>query len=54
MVENASDGKLLMEEGVRKNLRFDIQHVENIELEKTARTLSAIIHDQGISSKIRE
>ena len=54
MVENASDGKLLMEEGVRKNLRFDIQHVENIELEKTARTLSAIIHEQGISSKIPE
>lgn len=43
-----------MEEGVRKNLRFDIQHVENIELEKTARTLSAIIHEQGISSKIPE
>lgn len=54
ILENASDGRLLLEEGRRRNHRFDVTHLDGIDLEATSRTLSAIIHEQGVSSKIPE
>lgn len=54
ILNNAADGKLLLEEGVRKNRGFDVVHMKGIDPEATSRALSAIIHEQGISSKIPE
>lgn len=54
ILENANDGRLLLEEGRRINLAFQLDHVGTVDLEQSARTLSAIIHEQGISSKIPE
>ena len=54
LLENAEDGRLLLNEGQRINQQFAIQHVEQMDLEGTARTLSAIIHVQGMSSQIPE
>ena len=54
ILNNTTDGKLLLEEGVRKNRRFDVVHMEGIDPEAASRALSAIIHEQGISSKIPE
>lgn len=48
------DRKLKMEEGERKNLTFQIQHTEHIRLEDMARALCALIHEQGITSKVPE
>ena len=54
LLENTQEGRLLLNEGKRVNQRFAIQHVEDIQLEETARTLSAIVHVQGMSSQIPE
>lgn len=54
ILENVNDGRLLLEEGRRINRTFQLDHVAGIHLEETSRTLSAIIHEQGISSKIPE
>lgn len=54
LLENAEDGRLLLNEGQRINQQFAIQHVEQMDLEGTARTLSAIVHVQGMSSQIPE
>lgn len=54
MIENANDGRLLLEEGRRINLAFQMDHTRQVDMEQSARTLSAIIHEQGISSKIPE
>lgn len=54
IIENKSDGRLLLNEGKRVNLMFQFDHIEKSYLEETARILSAIVHEQGISSKIPE
>ncbi|MCM1467664.1 MAG: hypothetical protein NC086_05900, partial [Alistipes sp.] len=54
LLENASDGVLLLNEGERKNRSFDLSQVGDIELEGTARAISAVVHEQGVSSKIPE
>ncbi len=54
ILENTLDGRLLLEEGARRNHRFDIVHMNGIALEDTSRALSSIIHEQGVSSKIPE
>ena len=54
LLENMQDGRLLLNEGLRVNQRFAIQHIDQIDLERTARILSAIIHVQGMSSQIPE
>lgn len=54
LLENATDGRLLLNEGVRVNRSFQNVSMDGIDLEGTARSLSAIIHEQGISSKIPE
>ena len=54
ILDNAADGRLLLEEGVRKNRGFDVVHMTGIDPETTSRALSAVIHEQGISSRIPE
>jgi len=54
LLENMQDGRLLLNEGVRVNQKFAIQHIEQIDLERTARILSALVHVQGMSSQIPE
>lgn len=54
ILDNAADGRLLLEEGVRKNTGFDVVSMKGIDTEAASRALSAIIHEQGISSKIPE
>lgn len=52
ILDNSEEAHLLLEEGERKNLRFEVQHTEGIPLEKMARTLSPLIHEQGITSQV--
>lgn len=52
VLENSATGCLLLEEGERKNMTFQIQHTDGIRLEDMARSLSALIHEQGITSKV--
>lgn len=52
VLDNSVTGHLLLEEGERKNLDFQIQHTDDIRLEDMARNLSALIHEQGITSKV--
>ena len=54
LLENADDGRLLLDEGLRKNRQFSTVSLHGIDLEGTTRSLSAIIHEQGMSSKIPE
>ena len=67
LLENSETGRLLIEEGVRKNKRFKLHKklaISNIriiaeskfdeKLEKTARQLAAIEHEEGMSSRIPE
>lgn len=54
LLHNSENGTLLMEEGEKKDRDFEIQHVSGVDLEGMARNLSALIHEQGISSKIPE
>lgn len=54
LLHNSENGTLLMEEGEKKYRDFEIQHVSGVDLEGMARNLSALIHEQGISSKIPE
>lgn len=54
LLENAEDGRLLLNEGIRENRSFNNVRIDEIDLERTSRSLSAIIHEQGVSSKIPE
>ena len=54
LLENMQDGRLLLNEGFRINQRFAIQHIDQIDLERTARILSALVHVQGMNSQIPE
>ena len=54
VLENAQDGKLVLEEGHRREQSFKVVHTNGLPLEQTARRLSAIVHEQGVSSKIPE
>lgn len=52
LLENAKDGVLLLNEGERKNRGFELINIKDIHLEEMARTISAVVHEQGVSSKI--
>jgi S-DNA-T family DNA segregation ATPase FtsK/SpoIIIE len=54
ILENAEDGRLLLNEGERVNQRFQLQDVSTIELEEVSRNLSAIVHETGMNSQIPE
>lgn len=54
MLHDSQSGTLLMEEGEKKDRKFEVQHIDGVDLEKMARNLSALIHEQGVSSKIPE
>lgn len=54
LLENSQDGRLLLDEGERVNMAFSIQHLDGIDLEQQARSLSAIQHEQGMRSQIPE
>lgn len=54
LLHNSESGTLLMEEGEKKDRDFEVQHTDKVDLEQMARNLSALIHEQGVSSKIPE
>lgn len=54
ILDNSEEAHLLLEEGERKNIRFDVQHTKGVELERMARSLSPLIHEQGIVSQVPE
>lgn len=54
LIKNSQQGVLFLNEGNRVNRQFHTQHTEGIDLEWSARTLSSMIHEQGISSRISE
>ncbi len=54
LIKNSRQGELVLKEGKKVSRQFDTQHTEGIDLEWLARSLSALIHEQGISSRIPE
>ncbi|MCR5216095.1 MAG: type VII secretion protein EssC [Lachnospiraceae bacterium] len=52
LLENATDGRLLLNEGERVNTRFTTVSLTDISCEQMARRTSALIHEQGISNTI--
>lgn len=54
ILDNAEEGRLLLNEGHRVNTSFNTESLGGVNLEDMARSLSAIIHEQGVSSKIPE
>lgn len=54
VLDNSQEAHLLIEEGKRRNLRFDVQHTKGIQLERMARALSPLVHEQGIVSQVPE
>lgn len=54
LLHDSQSGTLLMEEGEKKDRTFKVQHIGTVDLERMARNLSALIHEQGISNKIPE
>lgn len=54
LLENARDGILLLNEGERRNRSFELIDISEINLEGMARVISAVVHEQGVSSKIPE
>ena len=54
LIENSKDGRLLLKAGKRVDRTFELQSIDQVDLEKDARHLSAIIHDQGMRSQIPE
>ena len=54
ILDNSEEARLLLEEGERKNIRFDVQHTYGIQLERMARALSPLVHELGIVSRVPE
>lgn len=54
VLHDSQSGTLLMEVGEKKERNFEVQHTKGVDLEKMARNLSALIHEQGVSSKVPE
>ncbi len=54
IIKDSDRGVLLLNEGRRVNREFEIQHTKGADLERSARDLSALIHEKGISSRIPE
>lgn len=54
ILKDSQEGVLFLNEGKRVNQKFFVQHTDGMDLEWSARTLSALIHEQGISSRIPE
>jgi S-DNA-T family DNA segregation ATPase FtsK/SpoIIIE len=52
LLENSTDGTLLMEERQEKNLNFKLSSTEGTDLEWMARNLGAVEHMKGISAQI--
>ena len=53
-IENREQGILVMENQELKNKRFQLDHTQYVDLEKNARILAAIKHQEKISSQIPE
>ena len=53
IIKDSDRGVLLLNEGRRVNREFEIQHTKGADLERSARDLSALIHEKGISSRHR-
>lgn len=54
LVENSTDGCLLLNEKEMVNVRFVLSHVGDVKLERMARDLSMLQHEQGVVSQIPE
>ncbi|MDE6625484.1 MAG: type VII secretion protein EssC [Lachnospiraceae bacterium] len=54
MVENSTDGCLLLSNKEMVNEKLTLSHVGDVDLEKMARDLSVLKHEQGIMSQIPE
>ncbi len=54
MVENSTDGCLLLRNKEMVNEKLTLSHVGDVNLEKMARDLSVLKHEQGIMSQIPE
>ena len=54
MLENSETGRLLMEEGVKVNEKFNCVSMENIRIEQMSRKTGAVKHEKGKISRIPE
>ena len=54
LLHNKDEATLLLKERIRVQQRFDVSHIDHVDLERMARNLSVLIHEQGVSSRIPE
>lgn len=54
LLHNKDEATLLLKERIRVQQRFDVSHIDHVNLERMARNLSVLIHEQGVSSRIPE
>lgn len=54
VLENSETGRLLMEEGVRVNEKFNCVSMDNIQIEQMSRKTGAVKHEKGKISRIPE
>lgn len=54
IIDNSESSHLLLEEGERKNIWFNHQHTEYLDLEWESRKLASIIHEEAMTNKIPE
>lgn len=53
-LDDKNIGNLLIQDGIMVNKKFSLNHIDNVNLEKLARKLSALEHVQGISNNLLE
>lgn len=54
IIDNSESSHLLLEEGKRKNILFNHQHIQSLDLEWEARILASIVHEEAKTSNIPE
>lgn len=54
MLDNHDEGTLLLNEGMIADKKLSLNHVGTVDLERMARNLSVLIHEQGVISQIPE
>jgi len=54
IIENSSSGNLLLNEREMVDINYDLEHINQVNLEWMARNLSVLIHEKGMISQIPE
>jgi type VII secretion protein EssC, C-terminal domain len=53
-LDNSETGTLILDNKLMVNKKFNLDHIGNVNIEKMARDLSVLVHEQGVVSKMPE